>query len=175
MTKFGKEKVVKELKEALEDKLVTRREAPLLGAIFFSICLWGSKLFTSNSPGTSLYFEILGYPIHFHHFHYGLIAIAVAVVLSFIEGPWPKRLKHIFFGAGFGFIVDEYWMLLIFDDSAGVYFSPQSLTISIWIGVTMTIVYGVIAVLSYFFTKKERELWEALYNAVKSGKVKIDI
>lgn len=173
MTKFGKEKVQKELKEALDDKLVMRREAPLIGAIFFSICLWGSKIFTSSSPGTSVYFEILGYPIHFHHFHYGIIAVAIAIVLSFVEGAWPKRLKHILFGAGFGFIVDEYWMLLIFDDTT--YFTQESLTISIWIGAVITIIYVVIAVLAFFFTKKERELWQKLYEAVESGEIKVDI
>ncbi len=179
--KYGQEKVRKELKEALEDKLVMRREAPLIGAVFFAIALWGSKIFTSTSPGTSLIFydvTLFGYSfgdIHFHHFHYGIIAIGIAIVLGFIEGAWPRRIKHVLFGAGFGFIVDEYFMLLIMDDSSEVYFGPESQLISNLIGIICTVVYVVIALLAYYFTKKERELWRKMYDAVASGKAKFDI
>lgn len=171
--KFGKEEVRRELKEALDDKLVQRREAPLLGAAFFAICLWGSKIFTSSAPGTSIYFWLFGQEIHFHHFHYGIIAVAIAIVLSFIEGPWHKRIKHIMYGVGFGFIVDEYWMLLTLDDAS--YFGAESQAISTWIGVFCTIVYTAIAFLAFFLTRREGKLWQELYDAVEAGKVKIDI
>ncbi|MHA1265371.1 MAG: hypothetical protein ACTSRS_09075 [Candidatus Helarchaeota archaeon] len=171
--KFGKEELRRELKEALDDKLVQRREGPLLGAAAFSVALWGSKIFTSSAPGTSVYFWLFGHEIHFHHFHYGIIAIAIAIVLSFIEGPWPKRLKHIMYGVGGGFLVDEYWMLLTLDDTT--YFGSESQLISTWIGIVCTIVYVSIALLAFFLTRRERKLWGELYKAVKDGKAKIDI
>ncbi|NVM27694.1 MAG: hypothetical protein HWN65_02540 [Candidatus Helarchaeota archaeon] len=173
--KFGKDRVVSEIKESLEHKLVTRREAPLLGLIFFSIALWGSKLFTMLSPGTSLTFTIAGYNIHFHHFHYGIIALVLGIILAFFEGRWFVRFKHIFFGAGLGLIADEYWLLLTFDDHASTYFGPESQFISAMIGLVFTIIYVVIIVGVYFRTKKERKLWQDLYDAVASGKAKIDI
>lgn len=172
---FGKEKIVSEIKESLEHKLVQRLEAPLLGLIAFSIALWGSKLFTAISPGTSLIFQIGDFNIHFHHFHYGIIALAIGIILTFFEGAWFVRIEHILFGAGLGFIVDEYWLLLIFDDHAATYFGPESQFISAMIGLVITIIYVIIIVGVYFTTKGERKLWRELYRAVKSGKVKIDI
>lgn len=173
--KFGKERVVKEIKESLEHKMVIRREAALLGVIFFSIALWGSKLFTSLSPGTTIEFTVGSYSIHFHHFHYGIIALVIGIILTFFEGRWFVRIGQVLFGAGLGLIVDEYWLLLTFDDHASTYFGPESQFISAMIGVVVTIIYVVIAVGFYFFTKKERKLWQDLYEAVASGKVKIDI
>ena len=171
--KYGKERVIYEIKESLEHKIVLRLEAPLLGLIAFSIALWGSKIFTTISPGTSLIFQIGGYNIHLHHFHYGIIALAIGLVLTFFEGKWFVRIEHILFGAGLGFIVDEYWLLLIFDDTT--YFGPESQFISAMIGLAISIIYLVIIIGVYFTTKEERKIWRELYDAVKSDKVKIDI
>ncbi len=170
-----KKDVIRELKESVETKLVSRREAPLIGLIRFSIALWGSKIFTSSAPGTSIHFWLLGYEIHFHHFHYGIIALAVGIIITFIEGPWPRRIGHAFFGAGLGFIVDEYWMLLIFDDSATTYFGAESQYISRMIGIGVTIIYAVIVLASWYFTRREREIWTKFYDAVASGKIKIEL
>jgi len=171
--KIGKEKIIREIKESYEHKLVQRLEAPLLGLIAFSIALWGSKLFTLISPGTSLFFQIGIYTIHLHHFHYGIIAVAIGLILTFFEGDWFVRIEHILFGAGLGFIVDEYWLLLIFDDTT--YFGTESQFISTMIGLIITIIYLIITIGIYFHTKEERKIWRELYNAIKSGKVKIDI
>ncbi|MFX0135544.1 MAG: hypothetical protein ACFFDN_18005 [Candidatus Hodarchaeota archaeon] len=171
--KFGKERITEELKESYEHKLVQRLEAPLIGLIAFSIALWGSKIFTAISPATSVFIQIGIYTIHFHHFHYGIIALAIGLILTFFEGKWFVRIEHILFGAGLGFIVDEYWLLLIFDDTT--YFGPESQFISMIIGLVITIIYVVIIVGVYFYTKGERKLWKELYNEVKSGRVKIDI
>ena len=170
-----KEQVLRELRESVGAKLVDRREAPLIGLIFFNIALWGSKLFTHFWPGTSTGFTFMGEEIHFHHFHYGIIAIVVAIVVMFIEGAWPRRIGHMLFGAGLGFIVDEYWMLLLFDDSEVVYFSYESQLIALMVGIVVSIIYGGIVLVSYFFTKREREIWMKFYDAVESGKIKIDI
>jgi len=173
-----KKRIVAEMKEAVGSKLVQRREAPIIGLVLFSIALWGSKLYTAisnaNGGGGSVGFTLLGHNIHFHHFHYGIIALGIAMVFSFFEGPWVERIKHGLFGAGLGFIIDEYWMLLIFDDSAAVYFGPQSQFIGIVIGIFMTILYSVISLLLYFMTKKEQKLWQEFYEAVESGKIKLD-
>jgi len=171
--KYGKERVIYEIKESLEHKIVLRLEAPLLGLIAFSVALWGSKIFTALSPGTSIIFQISGYNIHLHHFHYGIIALAIGLVLTFFEGKWFVRIEHILFGAGLGFIVDEYWLLLIFDDTT--YFGPESQFISAMIGLVISIIYIVVIIGVYFTTKEERKIWRELYEAVKSDKVKIDI
>ena len=171
--KYGKERVIYEIKESLEHKIVLRLEAPLLGLIAFSVALWGSKIFTVLSPRTSLIFQIGSYNIHLHHFHYGIIALAIGLVLTFFEGKWFVRIEHILFGAGLGFIVDEYWLLLIFDDTT--YFSPESQFISAMIGLVISIVYVVIIIGVYFVTREERKIWRELYEAIKSDKVKIDI
>ena len=173
--KFGKERIINEIKESLEHKLVQRLEAPLIGLISFSVALWGSKLITAISPGTSLIFQIGTYSIHFHHFHYGIIALAIGLILTFFEGKWFVRIEHVLFGGGLGFIVDEYWLLLTFDDHAAIYFSQESQIISMVIGIIISIIYLVITIGVYFLTKEERKIWKELYNAVKSGKIKIDI
>ena len=172
--KFGKERVIDEIKESLEHKLAQRLEAPLIGLIAFSVALWGSKLFTAISPGTSLLIQIGSYNIHFHHFHYGIIALAIGLILTFFEGKWFVRIEHVLFGAGLGFIVDEYWLLLTFDDHAAIYFSQESQIISMVIGIIISIIYLVIILGVYFLTKEERKIWKELYNAVKSSKIKID-
>lgn len=171
--KFGKDRVISEIKEAVEHKLVLRLEAPLIGLIAFSVALWGSKLFTALSPGTSLEFNIGDITIHFHHFHYGIISLALGIIFTFFEGRWIVRIEHVLFGAGLGFVVDEYWLLLTFD--ATTYFGPESQFISMMIGLAITIVYMVIIIGVYFHTKDERKLWKELYNKVKSDEVKIDI
>ena len=158
-----------EIKESLEHKLVLRREAPLIGLIAFSVALWGSKLFTAISPGSSLVFQIWGFNVHLHHFNYGFILLVIGLMLTFFEGAWFVRVEHSLFGAGLGFIVDEYWLLLIFDDHAATYFGPESQFISMMIGLVITITYVVIAVGVFFKTKKERKLWRYLYEAVKSN------
>ena len=173
--KFGRERITEEIKESYEHKLVQRLEAPLIGLIAFSIALWGSKLFTLISPGTSLIFPIGGYEIHFHHFHYGIIALGIGLVLTFFEGQWFVRIEHGLFGGGLGLIVDEYWLLLIFNDHADTYFGPESQFISGMIGLVISIIYIVIIIGVYYVTKEEREIWHELYEAIKSDKVNIDI
>ncbi|MFX1297554.1 MAG: hypothetical protein ACFFD2_22215 [Promethearchaeota archaeon] len=169
-----KEEVIKELEESVGNKLVMRREAPIIGVICFSAALWGSKIFTSSSPGTSIIFTLFGAEIHFHHFHYGIIALIIGIILTFIEGPWVKRIAHGLFGAGLGFIIDEYWMLLTMDDSSYNYFGPNSQWVSITIGIVITAIYVAIVVILYFFTRRERKIWTKFYEAVKSGKIKIE-
>lgn len=168
---IGKDRVLKELKEGIAHKIALRRRAPLIGLIFFSITLWGSKLVTWLSPGTTIEFIIDGIPIHFHHFMYGIIALPIGIIFTFFEGAWFVRVGHFFFGAGLGFIVDEVWLLLTFD--ASEYFSPRSQNISMWIGIGMTIIYALIALGSYMFLRRERKVWEELYEAIDSGKIEI--
>ncbi len=43
------------------------------------------------------------------------------------------------------------------------------------IGIITSIIYLVITIGVYFLTKEERKVWEELYEAVKSGKINIDI
>jgi hypothetical protein len=160
-----------EIRESLEHKLVLRREAPLIGLMAFSIALWGSKLFTAISPGSSLVFQLWGFNVHLHHFNYGFVLLVIGLLLTFFEGPWFVRVQHSLFGVGLGFIVDEYWLLLIFDDHASTYFGTESQFISTMIGLVITIIYAVIAVGVFFKTKRERKLWSQLYEAVKLGEI----
>ena len=171
----SKELVIREIEESLEHKLVQRREAPLIGLIAFSVALWGSKLFTAISPGSSLFFQIGDFNIHFHHFNYGIIALVIGLILTFFEGSWFVRIEHLLFGAGLGFIVDEYWLLLTFDDHAATYFGPESQGISTIIGVGITLIYAVIAIGVYFGTRRERKIWQDLYETIKSKEAKIQI
>jgi len=172
--KFGKEQVICEIEESLEHKLVQRCEAPLIGLIAFSVALWGSKLITAISPGSSLIFQIAGFNIHLHHFNYGIIVLIIGLMLTFFEGPWFVRIQHLLFGAGLGFIVDEYWLLLTFDDHAATYFGPESQFISSLIGLIITIIYAAIAVGVFFKTRREILLWQDLCEAIKSGEIKIE-
>lgn len=160
-----------EIRESLEHKLVLRREAPLIGLVAFSVALWGSKLFTAISPGTSLSFELWGFNVHLHHFNFGFVLLVIGLLLTFFEGPWFVRVQHALFGVGLGFVVDEYWLLLIFDDHASIYFGPESQFISTMIGLVITIIYGIIAVGVFFKTRRERKLWRRLYEAVKRGQI----
>ena len=160
-----------EIRESLEHKLVLRREAPLIGLVAFSVALWGSKLFTATSPGLSLVFQLWGFNVQLHHFNYGFVLLIIGLLLTFFEGPWFVRVQHSLFGVGLGFIVDEYWLLLIFDDHASTYFGPESQFISIMIGLIITIIYTAIAVGVFFKTRRERELWVQLYEAVESGEI----
>jgi hypothetical protein len=160
-----------EIKESLEHKLVLRREAPLIGLVAFSVALWGTKLFTAISSESSLVFQLWGFNIHLHHFNYGFVLLILGLLLTFFEGPWFVRVQHSLFGVGLGFIVDEYWLLLIFDDHASTYFGPESQFISTMIGLVITIVYAVIAVGVFFKTRRERKIWLQLYEAVRSGEI----
>ncbi|MHA1265369.1 MAG: hypothetical protein ACTSRS_09065 [Candidatus Helarchaeota archaeon] len=169
---IGKERVLKELKESIAHKIALRRRAPLIGLIFFSITLWGAKLFTWLSPGTTIEFYIDSIPIHFHHFMYGIIILPIGIIFTFFEGTWFVRAGHFLFGCGLGFIVDEIWLLLTFD--ATEYFTPRSQQISMWIGVGMTIIYAIIAFGSYISLRRERKVWEKLYEAIESGSITID-
>ena len=162
-----------EVRESLEHKLVLRREAPLIGLVAFSVSLWVSKLFTAISPGTSLAFQLWGFNVHLHHFNYGFVLLVIGLLLTFFEGPWFVRVQHSLFGVGLGFIVDEYWLLLIFDDNASTYFGPESQYISTMIGLIITITYAVIAFGVFFKSKREIKLWKQLYEAIKSGETKI--
>ena len=85
------------------------------------------------------------------------------------------RLQHSLFGVGLGFIVDEYWLLLIFDDHASTYFGPESQYISAMIGLVITIIYAVIAVGVFLTSRREIRLWKKLYEAVKSGEIEIHV
>ena len=126
-----KQKLQSEIRESLEHKLVLRREAPLIGLVSFIAALWGAKLFTAMSPGSSLIFQLWGFNIHLHHFNYGFILLVLGLMLTFFEGPWIMRIQHLIFGLGLGLIVDEYWLLLTFDENASVYFGPQSQFLSL--------------------------------------------
>ena len=74
-----KQKLQSEIRESLEHKLVLRREAPLIGLVSFIAALWGSKLFTAMSPGSSLIFQLWGFNIHLHHFNYGFILLVIGL------------------------------------------------------------------------------------------------
>jgi hypothetical protein len=170
-----KQRLECEVRESLEHKLVLRREAPLIGLVAFSVALWGSKLFTAASPGTSLVFQLWGFNVHFHHFNYGFILLVIGLLITFFEGPWCVRLQHALFGVGLGFIVDEYWLLLIFDDHSSTYFGPESQYISTMIGLAITITYAVIAVGVFFISRKEIKLWKQLHEAVKTGDIEVQV
>ncbi|MHA1230226.1 MAG: hypothetical protein ACTSRP_10015 [Candidatus Helarchaeota archaeon] len=152
--------------------MAKRREGPMFGLIAFSVALWGSKIFTAISPGTTVEFPLFGVPIHFHHFNYGIIALAIGILLTFFEGVWYIRIGHILFGAGLGFIVDEYWLLLTFDEES--YFGPNSQLISTTIGIVFTIVYAVLAVSLFIYTRAEKKMWDEIYEALKKGELKIE-
>jgi hypothetical protein len=172
---YVKQRLECEVRESLEHKLVLRREAPLIGLVAFSGALWGTKLFTAASPGSSVVFQLWGFNVHFHHFNYGFILLVIGLLLTFFEGPWFVRVQHALFGVGLGFIVDEYWLLLIFDDHASTYFGPESQYISTMIGLVITIIYAVIAVGVFFTSRREIRLWKKLYEAVKSGEIEIHV
>jgi hypothetical protein len=169
----SKEQLESEIKETFENKLVLRREAPLIGFASFSVALWGSKLLTAVSPGSSIIFQLWGYNIHLHHFNYGFILFVIGLMLTFFEGPWFARVQHLLFGAGLGLIVDEYWLLLTFDEHASTYFGPQSQMISIMLAVVVSVVYAVIAVGVFFKSRGERKLWRRLNEAAKSGNIPV--
>ncbi|MHA1268162.1 MAG: hypothetical protein ACTSPY_00120 [Candidatus Helarchaeota archaeon] len=178
MTSKRKEKLIKRFKKEIKEKgktsMAKRREAPIFGVIAFSIALWGSKLFTSISPGTTVQFVFLGAHIHLHHFHYGIIAMAIGIIITFFEGVWYVRFGHILFGAGLGFVVDEYWLLLVFDDTSYVYFSTTSQMISSTIGIVITVIYVVLAVSLFIYTMPEKKMWDEIYEALKKGELKIE-
>jgi hypothetical protein len=97
----------------------------------------------------------------------------VGLLLTFFEGPWFVRVQHALFGLGLGFIVDEYWLLLIFDDHAATYFGPESQYISTMIGLGITVTYAVIAVGVFFKSRREIKIWKQLHEAVKAGEIEI--
>jgi hypothetical protein len=170
---YVREQLECEVRESLEHKLVLRREAPLIGLVAFSVALWGSKLFTAVSPGSSVVFQLWGFNVHLHHFNYGFVLLVVGLLLTFFEGPWFVRVQHALFGLGLGFIVDEYWLLLIFDDHAATYFGPESQYISTMIGLGITVTYAVIAVGVFFKSRREIKIWKQLHEAVKAGEIEI--
>jgi len=168
-----RQRLLSEIRESLEHKLVLRREAPFIGLVSFIAALWGARLFTALSPGSSLIFQLWGFNIHFHHFNYGFILLVVGLMLTFFEGLWIGRMQHLFFGLGLGLIVDEYWLLLTFDEYASAYFGPQSQFLSLVIAVVVTLVYAGIALGVFFKSRREVKLWRQLYEAVKSGEANI--
>lgn len=175
MSNHNKQQLKREIRENLLHKLALRREAPFIGLISFIVTLWGSKLFTSISPGTGLIFELGGYNIHLHHFNYGFVLLVVGLMLTFFEGPWIVRIQHLLFGAGLGFIVDEYWLLLTFDESSSVYFGAQSQYFSLVIAAIVTSVYAAIALGVVFASRKEIKLWTELYKAAKKDEANLPI
>jgi len=164
-----KQKLQSEIRESIEHKLVLRREAPLIELVSFIAALWGSKLFTAMSPGSSLIFQLWGFNIHLHHFNYGFILLVLGLMLTFFKGPWIMRIQHLIFGLGLGLIVDEYWLLLTFDENASVYFGPESQFLSLMIGIVITLVYAGIALGIFFMSRREVKLWRQLCETVKSG------
>jgi hypothetical protein len=168
-----KQRLEPEIRESLEHKLVLRREAPFIGLVSFVAALWITKLFTAMSPGSSLIFQLGGFNIHLHHFNYGFVLLVLGLMLTFFEGAWIVRVQHLFFGIGLGLIVDEYWLLLTFDENASNYFGPQSKFISLMIAMVITVAYAAIAFGVFFKSRKEVRLWRQLYKEVKSGKVKL--
>ncbi len=172
---YVKQKLECEVRESLEHKLVLRREAPLIGLVAFSLALWISKLFTAVSPGTIVEFQLWGFNVHLHHFNYGFVLLVIGLLLTFFEGPWFVRVQHSLFGVGLGFIVDEYWLLLLFDDQSSTYFGPESQYISTMIGLVITITYAVIAFGVFFKSRREIKLWKQLHEAVKSGEIEIHV
>jgi hypothetical protein len=172
---YVKQQLECEVRESLEHKIVLRREAPLIGLVSFSVALWGTKLFTAVMPGSTIVFQLWGYNIHLHHFNYGFILLVIGLLLTFFEGPWFVRVQHSLFGVGLGFIVDEYWLLLTFDENASAYFGAESQFISSMIGLVITIIYAVIAVGVFFKSRREIRLWKKLHEAVKSGEIDIHV
>ncbi|MHA1310815.1 MAG: hypothetical protein ACTSQO_07765 [Candidatus Helarchaeota archaeon] len=173
-----KEKLInrfkKEIKEKGKTSMAKRREGPIFGLIAFSVALWGTKLFTHSSPSTTVQFVLFGAHIHFHHFHYGIIALAIGILLTFFEGVWYIRIGHILFGAGLGFIVDEYWLLLTFQDASYDYFGVTSQFISTTIGIVITIIYSVLAIGLFLYTRAEKKMWDEIYESLRKGELKIE-
>ncbi len=97
--------------------------------------------------------------------------MVLGLLLTFFEGPWIVRVQHILFGLGLGFIIDEYWLLLTFDESASVYFGPQSQSFSLIIAVVVTSVYAAIAFGVFFASRKEIKLWTELCQAAETGEI----
>jgi hypothetical protein len=179
MSSEKEERLVKRFKKEILEKgktsMAKRREGPIFGLIFFSIALWGSKLFTKISPGTTVEFILFGANIHLHHFHYGIIALAIGILITFFEGVWYVRFGHILFGAGLGLVVDEYWLLLTFDDSSYNYFGPTSQFISSMIGLVITIIYAILAIGLFLYTRSEKKMWDEIFDVLKKGELKIDL
>lgn len=167
------QRILKEIGQKSETSMAKRRKGPLIGLIFFSIALWGAKLFTAVSPGAFIQFTILGVGIHFHHFHFGIMALTLGIILAYFESPKLVISGNMLFGAGLGLIVDEYWLLLTFDEAA--YFTSDSYFISSMIGLGMTIVYALVTIGLLLYTRWEKKFWETFREKVKEGKIKIEI
>jgi hypothetical protein len=167
------QRILKELGQKSRTSMARRRKGPLIGLIFFSIALWGAKLFTFFSPGTFIQFSILGIEIHFHHFHIGIIALALGIILAFFESPKLILFGNLLFGAGLGLIVDEYWLLLTFNET--LYFTPDSYFISAMIGLGMTLIYALVTVGLLLYTHREKKFWDTFREKVKEGKLKLEI
>ena len=167
------QRILKELGQKSKTSMAKRRKGPLIGLIFFSIALWGAKLFTLLSPGTVLIINVLSYPIHVHHFHFGIIGLALGIILTFFESPKLIIFGNMLFGAGLGLIVDEYWLLLTFDEA--LYFTPDSYFISSMIGLGMTVLYALVTVGLLLYTHREKKFWDTFREKVKEGKIKIEI
>jgi hypothetical protein len=167
------QRILKELGQKSKTSMARRRKGPLIGLIFFSIALWGAKLFTVVSPKTFIQFTVLGVEIHFHHFHFGIIALALGIILAFFESPKLILFGNLLFGAGLGLVVDEYWLLLTFNEAA--YFTPDSYFISSMIGLGMTALYALVTVFLLLYTHREKNFWDTFREKVKEGKIKIEI
>ena len=167
------QRILKELGQKSKTSMAKRRKGPLIGLIFFSIALWGAKLFTLFSSGTVLIINVLGYAIHVHHFHFGIIGLALGIILTFFESPKLIIFGNMLFGAGLGLIVDEYWLLLTFDEA--LYFTPDSYFISSMIGLGMTALYALVTVGLLLYTHREKKFWDTFREKVKEGKIKIEI
>ena len=147
------------LEEREETHIAIRRSAPLIGLVAFLVALIGCKIFTFFNPGASIILHFLGEEIHFHHFNYGLIMLLIGVFNMFFEGPRHQKFGHFLFGAGLGLVVDEYWILLTFNDT--LYFVQNSYLISIVIGVVISIIYTFIVLVRYNI-EEEKSFWKRI-------------
>ena len=157
---IDEEKFEHTLEEREQTHMTIRQSAPLIGLIAFLVAFIGSKVFTLINPGVSMIFNILGEEVHFHHFNYGLIMVLIGVFNMFWEGPWHQKFGHFLFGAGLGFIVDEYWILLTFNDDQ--YFIQNSYFISITISVVITVIYCLIVLVRYYDIAEEKSFWQRI-------------
>lgn len=167
------QRILSELEHKAETSMAKRRIGPLIGLISFSIALWGARLFTFFSPETFIKINLLGQEIHLHHFHFGIIALVVGIIITFLEGPNYIIIGNVLFGAGLGLIVDEYWLLLTLNET--LYFNSDSFFISSMIGLGMTVIYALVTVGLLLYTKKEKQLWDTFREKVKKEEVKVKI
>jgi hypothetical protein len=92
---------------------VPRRGLAFLGLLSFFFAFLGSRVFTTIYPDA----VVVSGGIHFHHFWYGIVLVAVSggLALAF-RGDVLHRALAVAYGAGLGLIGDEVGLLLTFGD-----------------------------------------------------------